>query len=177
MVLLLIWPGWHKTAGWDVPFLKLAMTIKRSLDTLGPFLFSFSPVTFKTLLNCNFKMLFCLLFGFQWKAFDKWHILWVLSLLGASCSWRLRHTRWACPVWMNSFFIYLKYHITFWATLHVNSKMTKKMTDKNWGKLFDIHFPPLSHSFMCISFTCGSPLVTLWLIWWHINHQDTLALQ
>lgn len=89
MVLLLIWPAWHKTAGWDVPFLELAMTIKRSLDTHRPFLFSLSPITFKTVLNCNFKMLFCLLFGFQWEAFDKWHILWVLPLLGASCSWRL----------------------------------------------------------------------------------------
>lgn len=132
MVLLLIWPAWHKTAGWDVPFLELAMTIKRSLDTLRTFLFSFSPVTFKTLLNCNFKMLFCLLFDFQWEAFDKWHILWVLPLLGASCSWRLRHTWWACPAWMNSFFIYLKYHITFWATLHVKLKNDK---ENDWQKL------------------------------------------
>lgn len=144
MVLLLICPAWHKTAGWDVPFLKLAMTIKRSLDTLGPFLFSFSPVTFKTLLNCNFKMLFCLLFGFQWKAFDKWHILWVLPLLGASCSWRLRHTRWACPAWMNSFFIYLKYHITFWATLHVKLKNDK---ENDWQKLGKAVWHSLSTTF------------------------------
>lgn len=132
MVLLLIWPAWHKTAGWDVPFLELTMTIKRSLDPHRPFFFFFSPVTFKTLLNCNCKMLFCLLFGFQWEAFKKWHILWVLPLLGASCSWRLQHTWWACPAWMNSFFIYLKYHITFWATLHVKLKNDK---ENDWQKL------------------------------------------